>query len=50
MYLLFNKVLVTRSSRRIIFFRAIDMENGEVFWEEYHSLENKGFLYYSRRN
>lgn len=55
MHLIFNQVLVVRSSRRILFFKIEENKQNDgdslyqcIFWRLYHSVDLKGFVFYSK--
>ena len=51
MYLVFNKLLVARSSQEIVFFK---LEKDEIdehrMWKQFHTLPHKGFLFFIKGN
>ena len=51
MYLIYNKILVSRSSSEIVFFKLIiDELNGERLWFHYHTIPIRGFIYFMKGN
>lgn len=50
MYLVYNKVLVARSSQEIVFFKIFTDEDGKREWKQFHTLDKKGFLYFIKGN
>ena len=51
MYLIYNKVLMVRSSSDILMFKIVeDEETEERKWKQYDCIELRGFLYYIKGN
>lgn len=51
MFLVFNKVLMTRSSKQILFFKIVQDEETKVrTWKQYHKIDIEGFISYTRGN
>ena len=51
MELIFNKVLIARSSGDILFFKIEkDEDNKEYKWVQYHEIELRGFIYFIKGN
>lgn len=55
MYFIYDKAIVARSSSKIIFFRKVEVEDSvtrekEIQWQQYHTLDRRGFLYFIKGN
>jgi hypothetical protein len=51
MYLVFNKLLVARSSQEIVFFKMDKDENDpHRMWKQFYTLPHKGFLFFIKGN
>ena len=51
MYLIYNTALAARSSSEIVFFKIETEENTERRrWKQYHTIEERGFVYYIKGN
>lgn len=51
MYLINGKALVVRCSTQVLFFKLVlDAFTGERSWENYHTLNIKGFIYFIKGN
>lgn len=55
MYFIYDKAIVARSSSKIIFFRKVEVEDSvtrekEIQWQQYHTLNHRGFLYFIKGN
>ena len=51
MFFIYNKVLVVRSSREVLFFKMeMDEEQGKRMWINYHTIQRVTFLSYMKGN
>jgi len=51
MYLINGKALIARSSNKILFFKLkVDEFTHERFWDNYHTIEKRGFIYFIKGN
>jgi len=50
MFLIYNKVLVTRSSKSIYFFKMEKDDDGERHWVQYRVIDVAGYISYTNGN
>ena len=51
MFLIFNQILIARSSSDILFFKLVFDEQSETMkWQQYRVIEARGFIYYIKGN
>lgn len=51
MYLINGTALIARSSSKVLFFKLVrDEFTGEQSWSNYHTIKNRGFIYFIKGN
>ena len=53
MYFIYSKVLIARSSNQVLFFKETEEIEEDIIvkrWQIFHSLNERGFIYFIRGN
>lgn len=50
MYLIYNKILVSRSSKSVYWFRMEPDDEGERLWQLYHTIDKPAFISFTNGN